>query len=117
MEGGRLFAIPVTNSDTEFTGVVLEALSSQAAKDIIPAYFEITLKTKYTRDNESAKMFELIMDTRVYDRADTFWCEQLRDGFLRDLFGKGSRDLASAAESNRSKIEKKLQETVDALTQ
>lgn len=117
VEGGRLFAIPVTNGDTEFTGVVLEALSGQAAKDIIPAYFEITLKTKYTRDDESAKMFDLIMDTRVYDLADTFWCEQLRDGFLRDLFKKGSRDLASAAESNRSKVEKKLQETIDALTQ
>ena len=115
VEGGRIFAIPVTNTDLDFTGIALEAMSYQASVDIIPAYFEIALKTKYTRDDESAKMFDLVMETRVYDLADTFWCEQIRDGFLGQLFKSGSEALASAAESNRTKVEDKINETIEAL--
>ena len=59
--------------------------------------------------------FDLVMETRVYDLADTFWCERIRDGFLGQLFKSGSEALASAAESNRTKVEDKINETIEAL--
>jgi len=114
VEGGRLFAIPVTTQDKELVGATLEALSYQASVDIIPAYFEITLKAKYTRDDESARMFDLIMDTRVYDLGDTMWSTQCRDGFIYDLFYKSQSDaLASAIAENKAMMEGELQKTID----
>lgn len=113
VEGGRLFAIPVTLQEKEMTGAVLEALSYQASVDIIPAYFEITLKTKYTRDDESARMFDLIMDNRVYDLGDTFWCTKIRDGFMYKLFLGGNENLASAIAENKAIIEGELNKAID----
>jgi len=114
VEGGRLFAIPVTTQDKELVGATLEALSYQASVDIIPAYFEITLKAKYTRDDESARMFDLIMDTRVYDLGDTMWSTQCRDGFIYTLFYKNQSDaLASAIAENKAMMEGELQKTID----
>ena len=60
-------------------------------------------------------MYDIIMETRVYDLGDTFWCEKIRDGFIRTLFRNGSKDLASAIESNKSAVETSIQETIDAL--
>lgn len=113
VEGGRLFAIPVTLQDKEMVGAVMEALSYQASVDVIPAYFEITLKTKYTRDDESARMFDLIMENRVYDLGDTFWCSQIRDGFIYHLFLEGNENLASAIASNKTVIESELNKAID----
>ena len=115
VEGGRIFIVPVTTTDTEFTGLMLEALASSAHANIIPAYFEVALKTKYTRDDESSRMFDLIMDTRVYDLGDTFWCSQIRDNFMRSLFREGSKDLSSAVAANKDSIDTLLKETADAL--
>ncbi len=115
VEGGRIFAIPVTTTDTAFTGLMLEALSASAHENVIPQYFEVALKTKYTRDDESSKMFDLIMGTRVYDLGDTFWSNQVRDAFIYTLFGEGSKDLSSAVASNKATVEGKIAETVTAL--
>lgn len=115
VEGGRIFAIPVTTTDKEFTGIMLEALAASAHENVLPAYFEVALKTKYTRDDESSKMFDLIMDTRVYDLGDTFWCPQVRDGFMYQLFKSGSKDLASATASNKETVEGKISDTIKAL--
>ncbi len=117
VEGGRVFTIPITTTDTEFTGLMLEALSAGAHEKVIPTYFEIALKTKYTRDDESTEMFDIIMNGRVYDLGDTFWSDNIRDGFIRTLFKSGKKDLASAIAKNNEKVEKTIQETNDALKQ
>ncbi len=115
VEGGSLIAIPVTTKNREMVGAVLEAMSSESHKTVIPAYFEIALKTKYTRDDESSKMFDLIMDTRVYDLGDTFWCSQIRDSFMKTAFESRNRDIVSVIASNKDSVSAKIQETVDKL--
>ena len=60
-------------------------------------------------------MFDLIMNTRVYDLGDTFWCEQIRDNFIRILFTDGDTNIASAIAQNKEKCVSKIQETIDAL--
>ena len=54
------FSMPKTCSDTARAGAVLEALSSEKYNSVVPAYYEIAMKTKYSRDNASAEMFDLI---------------------------------------------------------
>lgn len=61
----RPFGIPVTISDMDRTGVIIEAMSKAGYDIVRPAYFEIALKNKYTYDNESAQMLDIINDVRV----------------------------------------------------
>lgn len=61
----NMFAVPVFASDTARTGVVLEALSAEGYKQLIPAYYEVALKAKYLRDEDSVKMLDLVTECRT----------------------------------------------------
>ncbi len=67
-----VFSIPMTCSDPERAGAVMEALSSSNHETVIPAYFETALKVKYSSDDDSARMFDLIRRGTVLDFGNTF---------------------------------------------
>lgn len=69
---GELFGIPITVTDTERTGIILEALLSEGYKTIRPAVYEVALKSKLTRDEESAAMIDIILSGRTGDFADIY---------------------------------------------
>lgn len=96
IEGAELFGIPKTNTDLEMTGVILEALACASHNEVIPAYYDVALKVKYTRDEESAEMLDIIFENRVFDFGDTIFCDQLRDGIIRKSFETENRDIVSA---------------------
>ena len=62
-----ILAVPKTVKDTEFVGTVVEALSAESYKQVTPTLYEIALKTRYLRDNESKEVLDLVIDGRVYD--------------------------------------------------
>ena len=64
----NLFCVPITNSDLEMTSIILEAWSAESYRVVIPAYFDVALSTKYSRDEESAVMLELIVDSSIVDQ-------------------------------------------------
>lgn len=68
VDGGfTVLAVPKTVADRERTGIIAEALCSETYKNVIPAYYEIALKEKGVRDEESVEMIDFIMSKRVYD--------------------------------------------------
>ena len=62
-----LALIPITVSDASRTGAITEALCAYGSKYVIPAFYEVSLKTKYARDEESEEMMDVIKDSIVYD--------------------------------------------------
>ena len=52
--------IPKTASDIGLTCRVMEALGYYSMKDVVPAYYEVALRDKYTRDEEVPEMLEMI---------------------------------------------------------
>jgi len=71
--GGFPFVIPSTNTKPDIAGAVMEAMACEAKNRIIPAYYEMALKNKYSRDNDTAETLDLIYETRVYDLGATIW--------------------------------------------
>lgn len=63
----HLGLIPVTVSDPERTGAIVEALCAYGSKEVIPAFYEVSLKTKAARDDESEEMMDIIKDSIIYD--------------------------------------------------
>ncbi|MBE6613043.1 MAG: extracellular solute-binding protein [Ruminococcaceae bacterium] len=55
--------IPKTAKDIPLTCRVLEAMGYFSMTDVVPTYYEIALRDKYTRDTEVQEMLELIRDT------------------------------------------------------
>ncbi|MBO5220611.1 MAG: extracellular solute-binding protein [Clostridia bacterium] len=65
--GCSLGIIPVTNTDTARTGAVLEAMAYYGQKFIIPAYYDISLQSKFLRDDTSVEMLDYISEGRTFD--------------------------------------------------
>ena len=63
----RMMIVPITATDLERTSIIVEALAAEGYRTIIPTYYEISLKTKHARDDESADMLDFIRDGGVYD--------------------------------------------------
>ena len=114
IEGCELFGVPLTNTDPEMTSVILEAMACESRKIVIPAYYEVALKVKFTRDEESSKMLDIAFENRVFDYGDTILCEEFRDGVMRQAFAKDNRDIVSTLTKVQSKVEKKLGTLNDA---
>lgn len=108
IEGCELFGVPLTNADPEMTSVILEAMACESRKIVIPAYYEVALKVKFTRDEESSKMLDIAFENRVFDYGDTILCEEFRDGVMRQAFAKDNRDIVSTLTKVQNKVEKKL---------
>jgi hypothetical protein len=116
MEGCDLFFSPMSATE-EFldrASVILEALSSDSAKNLIPVYYDLALKTKFTRDEESSEILDLLFENRVYDLGDTIWGDKLRDPVIAPMMQNNKRELASKLESIEKTMDKQIEIIVEA---
>ena len=58
--------------DTDFSGAALEAWCSEAYRTIQPEYFEITLKVRYSADDNMSAVMDLLRSTTRYEIGDYF---------------------------------------------
>ena len=65
--GSSLMIMPITVEDYDRTGKILEALCALGSRDVIPAFYDVSLKTKFSRDAESEEMIDIIKDSLTYD--------------------------------------------------
>jgi hypothetical protein len=116
MEGCELFFAPISASQEALdrSSVILEALSSESAKTVIPVYYDLALKTKFTRDEESAEIIDTLFENRVFDLGDTAWCDKVRDPIFAEMFKKNNRDLVSKLDSLNKTLDTLITKTVDA---
>ena len=61
-DGYTMFCTPVTVKNPEKVGAVIEALAAESRKSVVPAFYDVALKTKYARDEDSAEMIDIIRD-------------------------------------------------------
>ncbi|MCL2517154.1 MAG: hypothetical protein FWF15_01200 [Oscillospiraceae bacterium] len=62
-----ILALPKNAVDLDKIGVITEALCAESWKSVLPKYYDVALKVKGARDEESIAMIDLIMDGRVFD--------------------------------------------------
>ncbi|MBR7161423.1 MAG: hypothetical protein IKD07_03320 [Clostridia bacterium] len=99
--------VPVTNQETEMTGVLLEALNAEYSRVVRPKFFDTALKGKIARNEESERMLDLILDSRTIDVGDVLFSSTIR-ATINDVFQKGSTDFMSSIEANRQTNEKAI---------
>lgn len=87
-------AVPKTASDLERIGVITEALCAESYKILMPAYYDVALKVKSARDEESIAMLDMIVNSRVFDF-----------GYVYDGWGGASFFLQSLIQSKNANFE------------
>ncbi len=66
-DGTTVFCAPVTTQKTDIIGAVCEAMAFYNYKDVTPSYYEVALKVKYARDEQTSQMLDLISQTAYTD--------------------------------------------------
>lgn len=102
--GANIMVIPVTAANTEMIGAVVEALSAQSWRTVLPTYCDIALGAKSARDPESVEMIDLVLSSRVIDFAYLYdgwtgWVFKLAD------FVKTEGAFASTYEKNEKAMQ------------
>ena len=70
--GHTLMTVPITITDPERTGLLLEAFAAKSAELVTPAFYDKTLIGKSTRDEDSAEMLSIIYANKHYDIGQFF---------------------------------------------
>lgn len=62
-----LMGVPLLAQDKDMIGEVLELFGCLAADEVLPAFYDVMLGEKLSRDPESREMLEIIMDSIIFD--------------------------------------------------
>lgn len=110
-----VICFPRTINDPDMSGLIAEALCVYSHYDVIPEYYEISLKTKSSRDTESEAMIDLIRDSLMFNFGEMY--SVMLDGAL-GLLGNtiiaGSSKFASRYASVEKKFEANLEKINEA---
>ncbi len=108
--------MPVTMPEDRlsFVSAVLEVLSRESSKSVLPAYYENSLKIKYTRDTESARMIDIIHDGLGNSFA-LAWHQSLNT-FLQSIIHSAAMNentFASKYSSSEKVLTKRLEKMIE----
>jgi hypothetical protein len=109
---GVMLGVPKTTGDPERTSVILEALSAESKYTLQPAYYDIVLNRKFTRDEESSDMLDIIFSTHVYDIGGVYSFGGVFSDFC-NLASKDDRNVISYYEKKIAAMDKAIQKVVD----
>ena len=108
-----VMAVPVTltDDDADFVGTMIEAFSAAAYGEVIPAYYETAMQTKFAQDETMPVMLELIREGRVFNFGYVYDPAINRDILVNLILSKGT-DLASKFASNKKLTEKYYEKVI-----
>jgi hypothetical protein len=112
-DGVSIWAIPVTVQNQECVGATMEAMAAQSYRTVTPTYFEIALKVKYSRDEDSVKMLDIIREGVMFN-FEIVYNGQIGSPWdvMRNLMIDKKSDFASYWAKKEQGIRKKLEELV-----
>lgn len=106
----RFMVIPHTCTDTDYVGTIIEAMSAEGYRQVLPAYYETALKGRYTHDSESVQMLEIIRESRVIDFAYIYSNDTACTRALYSLLKDQSKDYASFYQGKESSAITRIEE-------
>ena len=114
----RYFFIPFNCPDKEYVGTILESMSAEGYRQVTPAYFEVALKNRYTKDETSKEMVDLIKKSMILDfayvyGADQWWSRSLY-ALLSGKSEEASTDYASYYQNMLPKAEDRVTKVTNA---
>ena len=107
-------SVPQTNQDLERTGAILEAMAYHSQRLIMPAFYDVTVTHKLTRDECSVEMLNIILNNRVFDLGDLYNWGGMR-GMFSDIHTTAQNNFASRFERQERVIERAIENTLNEI--
>ncbi|MCR5264071.1 MAG: hypothetical protein K6D94_09365 [Clostridiales bacterium] len=116
--GTGVLTIPATLPDDRFENVsiLIDALARDSHYDLLPTYREVVLKTKYSRDEDSAEMLDIIFNAGTFDLGLSIWPDVTYYKYMESYL-KMKDDFASLTEKQASAVQGKIDKLLEALAE
>ncbi len=110
-----VMVIPVTNSDTETAGIILDAMAYLSRKDLLPVYYDNTLCLRAVRDLDAVDMLDIIRDTREYETSLLYgWTEDFYYEYQTAL-EEPTKSVTHTLASHKSSIKSAINEFKESI--
>lgn len=115
--GFALFGVPVTTSNTDLVGFMLETLSGYSTDTSYHAYLEVACKVKYVYDETSAEMLDLCFKNIAFELGMFFdWGKMYTGGqVVQQVMDGKSFNYVSTMSSMQEAVEAGIAETMTAV--
>ena len=98
--------------DIDKVTFLLEAMGYYNSTEVIPLYYETTLKSKRLLDEESEEMLDIIFSDRIVDLANVFSWDECIQYYNRLVFGNNN-GVVSYMESRREIMQSEMDATIE----
>ena len=109
-----MIGVPRTVSDTSLVSAIMTELSAETYYSMTPQIYDIVVKTKNVRDDQSADMADLVIRNHIYDMAyanmGTFTTYSV---FYRDALAGNKPEISSILAKAETREQKALDKLID----
>ena len=109
-----LYAISADIQDPKMASAFIECFASEGYRQVTPAVFELSLKTRYVDDPVSALMYDIVRANITYDIGRIFSDDLIGQATFRNAISKGQA-WGSVAKQAAKGLTKTLKTLNDAL--
>jgi len=113
--GFSVLAIPADVKNPENAALITEALCAESYKLVIPAFYDVALKNKFTRDDESGEMIDLIRDGAIFNFGMLYTNIIDHPGVILRSIGAKKNTFVSTLEKQVPKWEKNIGKILDKI--
>lgn len=103
--------IPEGTPDLDELGLAISAIAEQSKIHVTPAYYDIQLKYRDSRDDESGEMLDLIFASRTFDLGCYYNWGGIRDQYM----AMTANDIASRFESKLGGAQLEMEKFIENL--
>ena len=103
--------IPEGTPDLDELGLAISAIAEQSKLYVTPAYYDVQLKYRDSRDDESGEMLDLIFASRTFDLGCYYNWGGIRDQYMEMT----ANDIASRFESKLGGAQIEMEKFIENL--
>jgi len=107
------YGIPLTNTNPERTGVIMEVLCGYSTDTVRVALYDVLFSAKLVRDESSVEMLDIIFDSKSYDWAVDFsWGSGFAASY-NGIYSSKTNNFVSTTEKIMKSVTKTLEKLVN----
>lgn len=98
-------SVSICEQDLEFVGIITEALNAESWKRVVPVYYDVALKVKGTRDEESVGVLDILVSNCSFDFGYVYNGKSGASFWVQNLIQARSNDFESFYASKGPAVE------------
>lgn len=110
-----MFSIPVqaTDDEIDMIGIVLEYMAYESEQNLLPAFYETTVKTKRMEKTDNYEMLDIIRSSVHYDWVSLYLFDGTTKNILSEMLSSGN--FASVYRRYQTKAEAEIADLLDEI--